>query len=428
MIRRKDVMKKQKYDWSVGGQLPKIERHSIAKHEVLQSYLEKYVEVLTGDPRREQLKINLIDGFAGGGEYENAITGDIHRGSPYVMLGAMQVAKVKAQSIRRKPFCLDARYIFVERKQRTCDYLNWSLSRSEFRDQKGSVTVVKGTFENKLPDIFTEIENRGKARRSIFVLDQYGYKDVPMNLLRRIFSPLPNAEVILTFATDWLIDYVGENEVSQKILANVGLESLIGDVVRSKKEQPREWRKVVQNLLHHEIATKSGAKYYTPFFIKSPAAHRSYWLVHLSGHAKARDVMTSLHWTKQNHFVHHGGAGLNMLGFDPGCEYGRQSTFDFCFDNVAEDMTQSALLEQLPSRIGRFDNGIEFQQFFAMTTNETPATSEMLSKALSTLSKDGEVEIRSKHGKLRQAGSIIRPSDVICPPSQTLLFVGRASG
>ena len=138
--------------------------------------------------------------------------------------------------------------------------------------------------------------------------------------------------------------------------------------------------------------------------------------------------MTSLHWTKQNHFVHQGAAGLRMLGFDPSCEIDSKSAFDFCFDEVAEELTHNALLDELPSRIGEFDDGIQFQQFFAMTTNETPATGEMLSKALSDLSRDREVQVKDSHGKLRRPGSIIRPSDIICRPSQKLLLFGRAAG
>jgi three-Cys-motif partner protein len=55
------------YKWIPGEQPPPLGRHSIAKHNVLRAYLEKYVAILAGRPVQERLKLTLVDGFAGGG-------------------------------------------------------------------------------------------------------------------------------------------------------------------------------------------------------------------------------------------------------------------------------------------------------------------------------------------------------------------------
>ena len=123
-----------------------------------------------------------------------------------------------------------------------------------------------------------------------------------------------NAEVILTFATDSLIDYLSENEQTQHILENVGI-SLPSKTIVTAKES-RDWRRTIQFALHREIPEKTGAKFYTPFFIRSADAHRDFWLIHLSGHYRARDVMVGLHWKESTSFAHYGRSGLHMLGYD----------------------------------------------------------------------------------------------------------------
>jgi three-Cys-motif partner protein len=59
----------EKYEWVVGERPPELEAHSATKHAVLGSYLSRYLEVLTSNPRLDTLSLTLVDGFAGGGQY-----------------------------------------------------------------------------------------------------------------------------------------------------------------------------------------------------------------------------------------------------------------------------------------------------------------------------------------------------------------------
>lgn len=56
------------YTWDKG-HIPTIEEHSLAKHRILREYVLDYIRILTSDPRRERLHLDIIDGFAGGGTY-----------------------------------------------------------------------------------------------------------------------------------------------------------------------------------------------------------------------------------------------------------------------------------------------------------------------------------------------------------------------
>jgi three-Cys-motif partner protein len=79
--------------WRIGSPPPLIRPHSLAKHRVLRAYLEKYVSVLTANPKQETMRLTLVDGFAGGGKYLDSRTKEERPGSPLIMLEAMKAAE-----------------------------------------------------------------------------------------------------------------------------------------------------------------------------------------------------------------------------------------------------------------------------------------------------------------------------------------------
>ncbi len=416
-------MKKQKYVWKLGQTPPVLDRHSVAKHNVLREYLKLYVSVLTVNPRRERLQLTLVDGFCGGGLYRGPLD-ETRPGSPLIMLEAMAAAETLAKASRKKEFLLATEHFFIDEDKSACDHLRHVIAQSTH--QRQSIQILQGTFESYVQKLIDSIRSRGTAHRCIFVLDQYGYKEVPLSLLRDIFRQLPRAEVLLTFATDALIDYLGNDPQSQKRLDQLGFGLSVSDVEAAKLSEPLQWRRIIQLALHHGIHTGSGAKHYTPFYICCPQAHRSYWLVHLSNHHRARDVMTSLHWSQSNDFVHYGGAGLQMLGYDwrqDGAETGQPIIEEFRFDREAMLRTRSSLMADVPKRLSVMGSkGISFDGFFASTTNETPATSAILRGVMGELSREGDVQVFSSDGRLRRPGSIVENSDrLVVNPQMRLL-------
>ncbi|MFT4555540.1 MAG: hypothetical protein ACI92S_000872 [Planctomycetaceae bacterium] len=223
-----------------------------------------------------------------------------------------------------------------------------------------------------------------------------------------------------------MINYLSESEVTQKILGRIGLE-LTADQITIRK-QMREWRQAIQLLLHGEIQQKSGAKFYTPFFIRSPDEHRDFWLIHLSGQSKARDVMVTQHWAERTSFAHYGGSGLHMLGYDPEKDSNvtRQEMLPgFFFDDTALASSQDCLLEQLPERLFQYKDGISFRDFFAGITNETPATSEIIKDVLEDLTLKGWIKVDSEKGVHRKK-RIQHQSDIILPAKHRQLYLPGA--
>ncbi|WP_425618516.1 three-Cys-motif partner protein TcmP [Anatilimnocola sp. NA78] len=412
------------HTWEIGQLPPTIRAHSLAKHRVIQSYLERYVAVLTSNIRSEQLRLTLVDGFAGGGLYIDDRTKEERPGSPLIMLEAMEAASVSAQAIRSKSFDLNVDYFFIEKDPNALTFLKNVLAESRFRqlvDDK--VRILAGEFASHVEAMVEHVKSKGRSGRAIFVLDQFGYSDVPFPIIRSILKSLPNAEVILTFATDSLIDYLSDNEQTHKILERIDLPLPSSTIVSAKNS--RDWRRTIQYSLHKQIQVKSEAKFYTPFFIRSSDAHRDFWLIHLSGHYRARDVMVGLHWKESTHFAHYGGSGLRMLGYDQTRDEkitNQPQLPGFYFDETALVSSQEELLEQLPTRLHQFKDGISFEDFFAHLTNETPVTLEIMKSVLNELAVAGVLHVKDQSGSTQRRAGIVHASDILKPSRQKRLF------
>ena len=79
------------FRWRPDEKPPQIEAHSKAKLRVLRRYLRAYFDRLNVNPHREEFKLDLVDGFAGGGLFSDG--NDLVPGSPMVMLEEAEEAK-----------------------------------------------------------------------------------------------------------------------------------------------------------------------------------------------------------------------------------------------------------------------------------------------------------------------------------------------
>jgi hypothetical protein len=207
-----------------------------------------------------------------------------------------------------------------------------------------------------------------------------------------------------------------------KAVAPLGVD--VSELLPVRKENPR-WRRAVQHYLHEHFWKASGALHYTPFFIVSPGAHRSYWLLHLANHPKARDVMTQLHWSLANHFVHHGAAGLDLLGYHPHDDTSLSRQEAFAFDGSARDRTARALRQDLPEHLWRCPDGVPFSHLFRTIVNGTPAHSGMIKDAIVDLVNDGALVIRGPEGGMLRRLDRVEDGTLIFPNRQVCIDFGR---
>jgi hypothetical protein len=282
-----------------------------------------------------------------------------------------------------------------------------------------NIFLKQGLFNQNIDHIIKHIQRRkGRARRCIFFLDQYGYSDVPLSSIKKIFFNLPNAEIILTFYVDYLIDYMTNTEICRKAFVKTNLSFNLNDIENIKKQ--KEWRSIIQRQLYQDIINNSGARYFTNFFIKSNDSHKSYWLLHLSMHPTAKNEMQKLHWTLKNHFCHEGKPGLSMLGYDPKTDgFGQKQ--DFLFSNIDEEINHKTLLDEIPAAIP--EDGISFDRFVNTQCNFSPSTSEMFNCAVRELYANEELRVFTPNRNLKKRNAHINGNDIIKREPQIFLFI-----
>lgn len=337
------------------------------------------------------------------------------------MLNAVTVAEKKLNRARRKKLSIDARFYFVDKSREAVDYLKQELNRIGLAQKiGGSIQILEGRFEEKYSAICADIIGKARAGRSIFLLDQTGYSQVPLSACRQILSTLPRSEIILTFAIDWLIDYLSANVTFLKGVAPIELtEEQVKRYLQTKGQQGHRY--LVQRLVIRALQLGTGAPYFTPFFLRSIEADRDLWLIHLSKHPTARNVMTSSHWAIQNASIHQGKAGLDMLGFDPNWE--EALPLDFQFDGNAEVQIANALQNDIPDRVEALDSHgpITFDAFQRAIANDTAARIDQIEQALMTLHSHGDIEILTPSGLLKRPDAKLKSTDRIQLSQQMIL-------
>ncbi len=408
------------YVWKVGSPLPSIGSHSIAKHDALASYIERYINILSSNPRRRELNLTIVDGFCGGGAYQNG--SKIVHGSPLRILRAVKAAEANLAMTRQNGFSMKSRFFFVDKIQEHTDFLRSQIIESEFKnDLYSSILILNGSFEEKLKEIINDIRNRGTSHRALFFLDQYGWSAVSFAVIRDIFSSLSNPEVLVTFSVDSLIDYFSDKTHITTGGQAIEINPDISDAIKNLKTEHGQ-RKIIQSILYKHIIRNTGADYYTPFFIRSSDSRRSYWLLHLSKHPRARDEMARLHWKMSNVFVHPGEAGFNALGFDPSVNPD-QPKFEFNFGSDARRDSLAAAINQLPrlvhDDVSESGTPITIGDLFRARCNETPLTFELVSEAVVKLRDDfREFDVFTADGRPRPAAKALKWTDQVRNRSQ----------
>ena len=416
----------EKYVWS-DNSLPVIDVHSIKKHEVIREYLLQYIRILGNTIIHvDHLDITFIDGFSGGGLYK-AHDGSLHEGSPLVFLRASEEAAFEIQ--QEKQFHLNAHYIFIDEKRAYIDFLKKVLiDRGYGQRLDKDIFLQCGLFQDRIDNVISYIQKRrGTAGRCIFLLDQYGWSDVPIFLLQKIFRNLRGAEVILTFAVDAMIDYMNTDTMYIKSMENTGFDIDITSNILSEKSQ-KGYRAIAQYKLYRELIKNIGMKhlFHTNFFIKSSESSRSYWLLHFSTHPKARDEMMKLHWKFHNHFVHEGKSGFHMLMYDPRNDSSIVGQGSFSFDSISQQLNNKSLMYDIPESILQ-DEWIRVEDLFKRECNQTSATFDHILDAIKSLYEYGEIEVRTKADTEKRKKVKINKTDLIKIPSQLRFFTFSSS-
>ena len=255
-------------------------------------------------------------------------------------------------------------------------------------------------------------DSQEPAARSFF-WTKPGFKQVDLALVARILKKLPRAEVILTFASDALINFLTDRPQLINAVAPLELtQSQIQEMIEFRSGDGG--RALAQRVLLEHFRITTGATYYTPFFIRPKQSHRALWFLHLSRHPIARDVMIQCHWDNSNIFEHYGSGDFDMLGWDA-LHTGNLPLFNFT-DFDAERMREQ-LLHSMPLKLHALaaDEPITIDGVRHMLANKTAARFSDLDKIVLSLAREREFNILGPNGKVRSRNlTRLDPTDPDC--------------
>ncbi len=407
--------------WRPNNPPPDIEEHSKAKLTVLRSYLRAYFDRLGTNPAREEFKLDLVDGFAGGGIFRDGDT--IESGTPLIMLEEARAAQDRLNLNRIKPLRFDCKMHFVDVSPDHTDHLQRVLADRGYILHSDEIAVHNSAFADVVDSIIEDVLRRQpRAGRAIFLLDQTGFSQVELTLVARIFRKLPAAEVILTFASDALINHLADTLQLVTAVAPLQLsQARIQDLIQLRNGDGG--RALIQRVLREHIRKATGATYDTPFFIRPKQSRRALWFIHLSRHPTARDVMVQCHWNSFNTFEHYGSGSFDMLGWDA-LNTGTLPLFRF--EELDAQRMQEQLLNSMPAELYALaaENPVTVDVIRHMLANRTAARFSDLDKTILDLAREREFDILNPDGKRRsRALTRLGTTDLIALP-RTRLFPG----
>ena len=384
--------------WHPNSPPPEVEEHSKAKLNVLRRYLCAYFDKMGLNPARDELKLDLVDGFAGGGIFQDG--GNTTSGTPLIMLEECRNAQERLNQNRTKPLHFDCQYHFVDVNPDHTHHLRQAMADRGYGVDGDEIVIHDSRFEDVADKIIAAILHRQpRAGRAIFLLDQTGFSQVELDLVNRIFTKLPRAEVILTFAADALINHLSERPQFIQAVASLELtESQIHDLIEFRDGDGG--RALAQRVLREHFHATTGATYDTPFFIRPKQSRRALWFLHLSRHPTARDVMIQCHWNSFNTFEHYGSGGFDMMGWDA-LNTGTLPLFRF--EELDGNQLRNQLLDDMPAELHALatENPVTVDVMHHALANKTAARFSDLDGVVLELAQAREFDIINPDGKPR---------------------------
>lgn len=144
--------------------------HTRAKHEILRRYLDAWLPIMS----RYNERLLILDGFAGPGEYT-----DGSDGSPLIAVNAL------IQHPHTSNRC-EYVFLFNDDDPKRRDNLNRLLSSKDYPSHI-KIHIESRPFADAVATLLDSLAGKALAPMFAFV-DPFGFKDVPMETLRRLFA------------------------------------------------------------------------------------------------------------------------------------------------------------------------------------------------------------------------------------------------
>lgn len=407
------MSRKNQFQWSAdGSHLPNVHPHTKIKHRVLESYVQRWVETLTGHGAHGVKVMTLIDGFCGGGVYKDG--GQLWEGSSVRMIRKLEEGLSHVR--QRKPYYkLDYEFIFIDSELEHTQCLELQLKTAGYEQylKNGKCRVITGKFEENLQYCLERV--RVRKGYSFFFLDPHGL-DVTPFIVREILN-LGRSEVLFNHMLSGLVRILKHREGKYKGFFE---EFEAADYYRDQDIDNSDFR-IRQAYLRDQalklFRTQGAAKFAHTFALMSNPRTVLYYLIHLASSPTALSVMRDTTWLQNNldYQFHYGvyGVGYRTLDdVDANLKIYNieERNIEFCVNQLSDQ-----LMEFLIER-----GDVSFRQLYFSTIQENPATRSLYVQAVNQLQDTGEL-IAIREGRITSS-RVIQTKDVIKRAKYKQLF------
>ena len=178
------------FKWHPDESPPTIESHSKAKLRVLREYLEAYFNTLNVNYAQEQFKIDLVDGFSGGGSFLD--DGQIISGSPLILIEEAEAAAMVAELERKVHDGINAERAAM----RGLRQLQWDDRLNVIARDHSEDMTERGYFAHDTPEGLGPTERATKAGYSCRKGYSYGLaENITVELMSNDMDKLAAAAV-----------------------------------------------------------------------------------------------------------------------------------------------------------------------------------------------------------------------------------------
>jgi len=256
--------------------------HTFAKHQILKTYFKAWMPILskfTNNLGQSGHRLLFVDGFAGPGSYAGG-----EDGSPILALESVLTHS------RELP--VPVSFLFIEQDDERFSELNNAINnyknKAKTSSRIKSISVKHGDCETILNMYLDNVKKVGPA---LFFLDQFGFSDVSMDLIKRIMSQ-PFCEVF---------SYLNWNHMNRFLSDKTKWPSI------TKAYGGEEWRKVFSlenrgradfmlNTYKTALEKRAGSKYIWHFAMCDRSDKLLYWLFFCTNNLRGVEEMKRAMW------------------------------------------------------------------------------------------------------------------------------------
>ncbi|MGY6645950.1 MAG: three-Cys-motif partner protein TcmP [Salinarimonas sp.] len=407
-------MTEKPYEWLDGA---KLGDHSRIKHKIIREYLFDYFFVRCRLPQQERFRLAIVDGFAGGGQYECGSPG-----SPLIIIQelkrAVEEVNIKRTSQGIKEIDVQCLLIFNDSDPSAIELLNGHVAnlKSEILDTCPRLQLIvkyfNSNFENIYPDLKAILFQNG-FENVIFNLDQCGHSHIERETINDIMQSFRSAEIFYTFFIKSLLAFLHKTQ-KEKLIKQLHYLGLSGTDLEPLDEtmNREDWLGKAEQIVYDSF--HSCAQYVSPFSINNPDGWR-YWLIHFSNNFRARQVYNNVLHENSSLQAHFGRSGLNMLSYDP--RHGEQMLY--LFDETGRETAKAQLFDDIPRVIAKVGDVMPMNEFYKNIYNMTPAHANDIHAAII---ENPDLEVITTSGGARRKSSAITSNDTIKMKTQRSFF------